>query len=103
MSDSERLVIIGADAAGMGAAAEGRRTDQRLRIVAFDRGGAASYSQCGLPYLVGGLVPDTSHLIARTVEQFARQDIEARCDWAMRSSPLTLRGRSCRCAMWQGA
>jgi len=78
MTDSERLVIIGADAAGMSAAAEARRADPRLRIVAFDRGGVASYSQCGLPYLIGGLVPDTSRLIARTVEQFARQDIEVR-------------------------
>ncbi|HLZ21272.1 MAG TPA: FAD-dependent oxidoreductase [Ktedonobacterales bacterium] len=72
---TKRLMIIGADAAGMSAAAEARRFDKDLPIVAFDRGGAASYSQCGLPYLVGGVVTDTSRLIARTVEQFAAQDI----------------------------
>jgi len=72
---TERLLIIGADAAGMSAAAEARRLAKELRIVAFDRGNAASYSQCGLPYLVGGVVADTSRLIARTVEQFAAQDI----------------------------
>ena len=75
MPDDERLVIIGADAAGMSAAAEARRANQRLKIVAFDRGSAASYSQCGLPYLIGGVMADTSRLIARTVEQFAAQDI----------------------------
>jgi CoA-dependent NAD(P)H sulfur oxidoreductase len=72
---TKRLLIIGADAAGMSAAAEARRFDKDLQIVAFDRGGAASYSQCGLPYLVGGVVADTSRLIARTVEEFAAQDI----------------------------
>ena len=64
----------------MSTAAEACRTDHRLRIVAFDRGGVASSSQCGLPYLIGGLVPDTSHLIARTVEQFSRQDTDVRLD-----------------------
>jgi NADPH-dependent 2,4-dienoyl-CoA reductase/sulfur reductase-like enzyme len=59
----------------MSAAAEARRCDNDLQIVAFDRGDAASYSQCGLPYLVGGVVAGATRLIARTVEQFAAQDI----------------------------
>jgi NADPH-dependent 2,4-dienoyl-CoA reductase/sulfur reductase-like enzyme len=59
----------------MSAAAEARRCDNDLQIVAFDRGDAASYSQCGLPYLVGGVVAGATQLIARTVEQFAAQDI----------------------------
>lgn len=78
MHATTRLVIVGADAAGMSAASEARRLDRDLRIVAFDRGGAASYSQCGLPYLVGGVVADSRQLIARTVEQFAAQDIAVR-------------------------
>ncbi len=44
----ERFVIIGADAAGMSAASEARRADPVLEIVAYDRGGFVSYSQCGL-------------------------------------------------------
>src|SRR5258708_12663800 len=75
MNARTRLVIVGADAAGMSAAAEARRLDKDLQMVAFDCGGAASYSQCGLPYLVGGVVADSKHLVARTVEQFATQDI----------------------------
>ncbi len=35
-------------------------------------------ADCGLPYLVGGLVADTSRLVARTVEQFAAQEITVR-------------------------
>jgi NADPH-dependent 2,4-dienoyl-CoA reductase/sulfur reductase-like enzyme len=64
----ERFVIVGADAAGMSAASEARRADPELEIVAFDKGSFASYSQCGMPYLVGGLIEDRRRLIARTVE-----------------------------------
>lgn len=68
----ERLLVIGADAAGMSAASQARRrrdADQ-LEIVAFDRGGYASYSACGIPYLVGGIVTDDSKLIARSPATF---------------------------------
>jgi NADPH-dependent 2,4-dienoyl-CoA reductase/sulfur reductase-like enzyme len=75
MHGPTRLLIVGADAAGMSAAAEARRFDKHLQIVAFDRGDAVSYSQCGLPYLVGGVVAEARALTARTVEQFAAQDI----------------------------
>jgi len=75
-----RFVIIGADAAGMSAASEARRLASELEIVAFDRGGFASYSQCGLPYLIGGLVEGRDRLIARTVGEFAQRGITVRLD-----------------------
>lgn len=78
MAPNRRLLIIGADAAGMSAAAESRRADPNLEIVAVDRGGYASYSQCGLPYLVGGVVAEPRALVARTVEQFAQRGIAVR-------------------------
>ena len=71
----KRLVIIGADAAGMSAASEARRADPALEIIAYDRGGYASYSQCGLPYWIGGVVDDQEKLIARTVAEFTKQTI----------------------------
>jgi len=79
MSPSEkrkRLVIIGGVAAGMSAAARARRLDPELEIVAYERTGYVSYGSCGLPYLISGVVPEASTLIARTPEQFARQGIE---------------------------
>lgn len=78
MAPNRRLLIIGADAAGMSAAAEARRADPELEIVALDRGGYASYSQCGLPYLVGGVVAERRALIARSVEEFAQRGIAVR-------------------------
>ena len=68
----ERLVVIGGDAAGMSAASQARRrrSPDDLEIVAFEQGSHASYSACGIPYLVGGEVPDADRLIARSVETF---------------------------------
>lgn len=80
MSSKQRFVILGADAAGMSAAAEARRVNPDLEIIAFDRGRHASYSQCGMPYLLGGLVAGPERLVARTVEQFAQRDIAVRLE-----------------------
>jgi NADPH-dependent 2,4-dienoyl-CoA reductase/sulfur reductase-like enzyme len=68
----ERLLVIGADAAGMSAASQARRLRDAddLEIVAFDRGGYASYSACGIPYLVGGVVTDDAALVVRTPATF---------------------------------
>ena len=59
-------------------ASEARRADPDLKIVAHDKGGFASYSQCGMPHLVGGMVEDRRRLIARTVEGFERRGITVR-------------------------
>ncbi len=40
----ERLVVIGGDAAGMSAAAQAKRLNRDLEIVAFERGPHTSYS-----------------------------------------------------------
>ncbi|MEU6534426.1 FAD-dependent oxidoreductase [Streptomyces sp. NPDC047000] len=76
----ERLVVIGGDAAGMSAASQARRlrTPAELEIVAFERGHFTSYSACGIPYWVGGDVPDRDRLIARTPEEHRARDIGLR-------------------------
>ena len=78
---SERLVVIGADAAGMSAASQARkrRGADELEILAFERGNYSSYSACGIPYFVGGVVEDLDDLVVRTPERFRdRQQIEVR-------------------------
>ncbi|MFI1913367.1 FAD-dependent oxidoreductase [Nocardia sp. NPDC020380] len=76
----ERLVVIGADAAGMSAASQARRqrAASELEIVVFERGGFTSYSACGIPYWVGGDVRERDALIARTPEEHRARDIELR-------------------------
>ncbi|MEN8239805.1 MAG: FAD-dependent oxidoreductase [Actinomycetota bacterium] len=74
----DRLVVIGADAAGMTAASQARRRDRTLEVVAFEKGEFASYAACGEPYFVSGDVETIDELIARTPEQFARAGIDLR-------------------------
>jgi NADPH-dependent 2,4-dienoyl-CoA reductase/sulfur reductase-like enzyme len=76
----QRLVVIGGDAAGLSAAAQARRLRgaSDLEIVALEQGPEVSYSACGIPYWIGGLVPDRDALIARTPEEFGAQDIGVR-------------------------
>ena len=76
---TRRLLVIGADAAGMSAASQARRRigPEDLQIVAFDRGNFSSYSACGIPYLVSGVVDDVESLVVRTPEAFrTRQSIQ---------------------------
>ncbi len=74
------MVVIGGDAAGMSAASQARRLKgpDELEIVAFERGHFTSYSACGIPYWVGGDVPDRDRLIARTAEEHRARDIDLR-------------------------
>jgi NADPH-dependent 2,4-dienoyl-CoA reductase/sulfur reductase-like enzyme len=75
----ERLVVIGGDAAGMSAASKARRLRADLDIVVFERSPHTSYSACGIPYYVAGLVESEGDLIARTPEKFREKyDIDAR-------------------------
>jgi NADPH-dependent 2,4-dienoyl-CoA reductase/sulfur reductase-like enzyme len=77
---TERLVVIGGDAAGMSAAsgARRRRGEDELEIVAFERGSYTSFSACGIPYLVGGEVESVDALVARSPEQHRAQGIDVR-------------------------
>ncbi|UUU30189.1 FAD-dependent oxidoreductase [Streptomyces sp. CA-210063] len=76
----ERLVVIGGDAAGMSAASQARRLrgPDELEIVAFERGHFTSFSACGIPYWVGGDVPERDRLIARSPEEHRARDIDLR-------------------------
>jgi NADPH-dependent 2,4-dienoyl-CoA reductase/sulfur reductase-like enzyme len=78
---TERLIVIGGDAAGMSGASQARRRRDAdaLEILAFERGTATSYSACGIPYWVGGVIDDREQLIARHPEEFRdRQQIDVR-------------------------
>ena len=78
---AERLVVIGGDAAGMAAASQARRRRDQddLTVVAFERGHFTSFSACGIPYWVSGVVPERDQLIARDPATFREQfDIDVR-------------------------
>ena len=74
-----KLVVVGGVAGGASVAARVRRLDEKADIVVFERGNAVSYSNCSLPYYLGGLVEDSDDLIMMTPESFrARHNIDVR-------------------------
>ncbi|WP_067804070.1 FAD-dependent oxidoreductase [Actinomadura formosensis] len=80
MAARARLFVIGGDAAGMSAASQARRLrgPDELDITVVERGHHASYSACGIPYFVGGVVDDLGKLIARTPAEFRDRGIDLR-------------------------
>lgn len=76
---TERIVVIGADAAGMSAAAQAKRiAGDAVEIVAFERGAYSSFSACGIPYWVAGDVDGPERLVARSPEEHRRNGIDLR-------------------------
>jgi len=71
-----RLVVIGGVAAGTKAASRARRVNPELEITIYQEEPEISISECGLPYLLSGVVKDRDDLVARTPEQFAEKDVE---------------------------
>jgi CoA-dependent NAD(P)H sulfur oxidoreductase len=71
-----RLVIVGGVAAGTKAASRARRLDPEMEITVYQEEPEPSISECGLPYLLSGVVKERENLIARTPEKFAENDIE---------------------------
>jgi len=70
------LVIIGGVAAGTKSASRARRVDPDLEITIYQEEPEISQSECGLPYLISGVVGDRDDLVARTPEKFAEKDVE---------------------------
>ncbi|SPT52998.1 Coenzyme A disulfide reductase [Actinomyces bovis] len=68
---SRRVVVIGGVAAGMSAATRLRRLDERAQITVLERGEHVSFANCGLPYFVGGVIPQREDLLLQTPESLA--------------------------------
>jgi NADPH-dependent 2,4-dienoyl-CoA reductase/sulfur reductase-like enzyme len=82
MAGGQRLVVVGADAAGMSAAHQARRVTAArghdLDVVVLERTTHTSYSACGIPYWVAGDVPDGSALVARTAQEHRAMGVALR-------------------------
>ncbi|KRB80131.1 CoA-disulfide reductase [Nocardioides sp. Root190] len=66
---AERILVLGADAAGMSAAHQALRTAKQVgravEVIALEKTDHTSYSACGIPYWVSGEVESSDELIAR--------------------------------------
>ncbi len=68
VSKPNRLVIIGGVAGGASAAARARRLSEECEIILLERGPHVSFANCGLPYFVGGEIPEEEDLLVQTPE-----------------------------------
>ena len=74
-----KLVVIGGVTGGMSTAARLRRLDPTAQIVVFERDENVSFSNCALPYYLGGVVRDGDDLILMTPASLKRQhDLDVR-------------------------
>jgi CoA-dependent NAD(P)H sulfur oxidoreductase len=71
-----RLVIIGGVAAGSKAAAKARRVNADLEIIIYQQEAEVSYSACGEPYVISGIIADSQQLLIRTPSDFAQDRIQ---------------------------
>jgi NADH oxidase (H2O2-forming) len=60
---TRRIIIIGANAAGVEAASAARKKDRTAEITLLMEEKYAGYSRCGLPFVIGGHIPNFHDLI----------------------------------------
>ncbi|SHI04366.1 CoA-disulfide reductase [Ferrimonas marina] len=73
-----KILIIGAEAAGMSAAAKARRLAPEAQITVLEQSEIVSFGACGLPYFVGGFFDEPGYMAERSVEQFQASGIDLR-------------------------
>ncbi len=71
-----RVIIVGAVAAGMSAAAKLKRMQPNYEVVVYEKTDVVSFGACGLPYFVGGFFDDPNSMIARSPEKFRETGID---------------------------
>jgi NADPH-dependent 2,4-dienoyl-CoA reductase/sulfur reductase-like enzyme/rhodanese-related sulfurtransferase len=67
-----KTVIVGGVAAGASTGARLRRLDDSAEIVILERDHYVSFANCGLPYHIGGAIPERDSLLLQTPESLAR-------------------------------
>ena len=73
----QKLVIIGGGAVGMAVATHTRRHgNYSVKVISKDT--HTAYSQCGMPFVLGGEIKDFDALIVRSPEFFERMGINIR-------------------------
>lgn len=75
--NKQRLIVIGAVAAGTKAASKAKRENPDMDVKIFTKEEHISYAGCGLPYYIGGIIKEKNELVVRTPEIFKKeQDID---------------------------
>jgi NADPH-dependent 2,4-dienoyl-CoA reductase/sulfur reductase-like enzyme/rhodanese-related sulfurtransferase len=76
-----KVVIVGGVAGGASVATRLRRMDEHAEIVLLERGSYISFANCGLPYYIGGVIPNRGSLLVQTPQALrAAFNVDARID-----------------------
>ncbi len=67
-----KVLIVGGVAGGASAAARLRRMDENAEIIMFERGPYVSFANCGLPYHIGGSIPERAQLLVASPTSLRR-------------------------------
>ncbi len=84
--EKNRFIVIGGDASGMSAASRIRKRRPESEVVVYEAGEYVSYSACGMPYHIGGVVPNFEDLIHYDIAKFRdERHIEVRLKCRVKS------------------
>ena len=68
MDKAPTIVIVGGVAGGASAATRARRMNENAKIIMLEKDDYVSFANCGLPYHIGGEIPDRADLLVATPE-----------------------------------
>ncbi len=68
-----KIVIVGGVAGGASAATRARRCNEHAEIILLEKDEFVSFANCGMPYHIGGEIPDRSKLLVATKELLERR------------------------------
>ena len=75
---SQRIVIVGGGAAGIGAAGAARQTDPKAEVVVFTDYEDVGYSPCGIPYVHGREIDSFDRLFLQDKEFYRQAGVDIR-------------------------
>ncbi len=77
---ARRVIVIGANAAGVEAASAARKKDRTAEITLIVQEKNAGYSRCGLPFVIGGQIPSFKDLIVYPPAYFQMLKLDLRTE-----------------------
>jgi NADH oxidase (H2O2-forming) len=77
---AKRIIVIGANAAGVEAASAARKKDRTAEITLIVQEKTAGYSRCGLPFVIGGQIPSFKDLIVYKPAYFQMLKLNLKTD-----------------------
>jgi NADPH-dependent 2,4-dienoyl-CoA reductase/sulfur reductase-like enzyme len=77
---AQKLIVIGANAAGLSCAMEASRKFSNFNISVFDKSKYISYGACPMPYVLNDKIDSTKKLFARSQDYFIKKGIDLKVE-----------------------